>query len=161
MTRRIAMAALLAAVVVSGGSRGVRLAVDAQAPRAQPPLVIYSMYGRDLYQFYCASCHGRDARGPGPVAPALRVDPPDLTRLALRNGGVFPRERVAAIVEGRIDPPLQAHGPREMPVWGPIFRGLDADQAANHARIENIVRYLETLQVRYAMRIARDARDFP
>ena len=162
MIRRVATAALLAAIVVSGGSPGVPLAGDAQAPRPRPPLVIQSMYGRDLYGFYCASCHGRDARGSGPVAPALRADPPDLTRLALRNGGVFPRLRVEAIVDGRADPPLAAHGSREMPVWGPIFSGLDGDQAANRARIQNIVTYLETLQVRYAMRVAwGGARDFP
>lgn len=156
MSRRIAAAALLAAIVVSGGSHAGRLGGDAQARRATPPLVIHSQYGRDLYGFYCASCHGRDGRGGGPVAPTLHVDPPDLTRLAARNGGVFPRLRVEAIVDGRIDPPLATHGSREMPVWGPIFSGLDADEAANRVRIENIVLYLETLQVRYATRTVRE-----
>jgi hypothetical protein len=162
VTARIAAAALLAAIVVSGGSRAGRSAGDAQAPRPLPPLVTPSMYGRDLYEFYCASCHGRDGRGAGPVAPALRADPPDLTQLALRNGGVFPRVRVEAIVDGRVDPPMPAHGPREMPVWGPIFNGLDADVTANRVRIENIVMYLETLQARHAMRLAGGrVRDFP
>jgi cbb3-type cytochrome c oxidase subunit III len=163
MTRRIGAAALLAAVVLSGGSRGVRSAGDAQAPPVHPPLVLQSMYGRDLYEFYCAGCHGRDGRGAGPTAPALHVDPPDLTQIALRNGGVFPRLRIEAIVDGRVDPPLASHGTREMPVWGPIFSGLDGNGAANRVRIENIVRYLETFQARYATPIARgtDRRDFP
>jgi mono/diheme cytochrome c family protein len=119
-------------------------------PQVRPPLVIHSMSGRDLYEFYCASCHGRDGKGGGPVARALKSEPPDLTRLALQNGGVFPHARIEAIVEGRTDPPLATHGTREMPVWGPIFRGLDADAAANRERIANIVEYLRSLQVRFA-----------
>jgi TonB family protein len=129
----------------------------AQPPRTVPPLVIRSTYGRDLYEFYCASCHGRDAKGNGSVAAALKSQPSDLTRLALGNGGVFPRARIEAIVEGRADPPLVAHGSRVMPVWGPIFRGLDGDEAANRTRIQNIVAYLETLQVRYALPIVHGA----
>jgi cbb3-type cytochrome c oxidase subunit III len=114
-----------------------------------PPLVIPSLYGRDLYAFYCASCHGRDAKGEGPVAPALKAAPPDLTRLAIANGGVFPRARIEAIVSGRADPPMAVHGSREMPVWGPIFNGLDRNEAANRARIASIVDYLDSIQVRY------------
>lgn len=122
----------------------------AQDRRVRPPLVVHSMLGSDLYKFYCASCHGAGGRGDGPVAQTLKSDPPDLSRLALRNGGVFPRARVVAIIEGRSDPPLSVHGTREMPVWGPIFRGLDANDAANRTRIGNLVDYLQSLQVKYA-----------
>jgi mono/diheme cytochrome c family protein len=115
-----------------------------------PPLVIASTYGRDLYAFYCASCHGRDGKGEGPVASALKKAPPDLTMLSIHNGGVFPRARTQAIVIGDADPPLPAHGSREMPVWGPIFRGLDVNQAMNRQRIANILDFVESLQVRYA-----------
>jgi mono/diheme cytochrome c family protein len=126
-------------------------AIAAQQPSGGlPPLVITSMYGRDLYQFYCASCHGRDGKGSGPVAPALKAEPPDLTRLALANGGVFPRARIDAVITGRADPPLAVHGSREMPVWGPIFSGLDRDEAVNRVRLVNILDYLASLQVRYA-----------
>ena len=142
-------------MAIAGGSA----ALAAQAARGTPPhLAIASMYGRDLYEFYCASCHGKDGRGSGPVTPALRTEPPDLTRLSLHNGGVFPRARIEAIVEGRADPPLVAHGTREMPVWGPIFRGLDANEAVNHQRIANIVDYLQSLQVRYATLSQQDGR---
>jgi len=116
---------------------------------AIPSLVIPSLYGRDLYAFYCASCHGRDAKGEGPVSPALKAAPPDLTRIAIGNGGVFPRARIEAIVSGRADPPLPVHGTREMPVWGPIFDGLDRNESANRARIASIVDYLDSIQVRY------------
>ena len=139
------VAAIALVATVCGAVLGL-----AQTARPAPPLVIHSMYGRDLYEFYCASCHGKDGRGSGPVVPALRSEPPDLTRLTLHNGGVFPRARIEAIVDGRIDPPLVAHGTREMPVWGPIFRGLDGNETANRLRIANIVDYVQSLQVRYA-----------
>ena len=63
--------------------------------RAQPtpPPVIESMYGPDLYRHYCATCHGRDGKGNGPAAAALKVPPPDLTVLARRQKGVFPARR--------------------------------------------------------------------
>lgn len=146
MTRFLALAAGITVCGITGG------AIAAAPPdlQARPPLVIHSMLGSDLYEFYCASCHGRDGRGGGPVATTLKSEPPDLTRLALRNGGVFPRARVEAIIEGRSDPPLRVHGTRQMPVWGPIFRGLDANDAANRTRIGNLVDYVQSLQVKHA-----------
>ena len=112
---------------------------------AHPPLVISSMAGRDLYQFYCATCHGKDGKGSGPVVPALRQRPPDLTTMAARNGGTFPRDVALSLVTGGRELPA-AHGSREMPVWGPIFHALDANDTANRLRIENVVDYLGSLQ---------------
>jgi mono/diheme cytochrome c family protein len=112
-----------------------------------PPLVIKSMVGRELYDFYCATCHGREGKGGGPVAEALRVPPPDLTTIAARNRGVFPDARVEALVTGERDMPA-AHGSRDMPVWGPIFRGLDTHDRLNRIRIRNIVDYLASMQTR-------------
>ena len=112
-----------------------------------PPLVISSMYGRDLFEFYCASCHGRDGTGGGPVAPALRVTPPDLTMIAARNRGMFPRTRVEAFVTGAQEVPA-AHGSKEMPVWGPVFSGLDPNDKANRVRITNIVDYIASIQAK-------------
>lgn len=109
-------------------------------------LVIASMYGPDLFQFYCATCHGRDGKGAGPVVPTLRVVPPDLTTIALRNGGTFPKERVEALVAGGGDSPAIAHGSKEMPVWGPIFQALDPNDRMTSIRIANIVNYLESMQ---------------
>jgi len=45
--------------------------------------------GRDLFQRDCASCHGADTRGRGPVAVAQSVWPPDLSAplIAGRPGG--------------------------------------------------------------------------
>lgn len=111
-----------------------------------PPLALPSMSGRDLFEFYCASCHGPDGKGHGPAEQALKTPPPDLTSIAQRSGGMFPAARVEAIVTGTQDSPSPAHGSRVMPVWGPIFRSLDANDAANRVRIANIVGYLQSIQ---------------
>ncbi len=113
-----------------------------------PPLVIPSMDGRDLFTFYCASCHGVDGMGRGPVASALKTPPPDLTTLAQRGGDTFPAERVESFVTGKSERSTGAHGSKDMPVWGPIFRALDANDALNARRLANIVGYVESLQVR-------------
>jgi mono/diheme cytochrome c family protein len=110
------------------------------------PLVINSLVGRDLFQFYCATCHGRDGKGAGPVAAAIRTPPADLTEIARKNGGRFPRAGIVDFIEnGR---PLSTHGPQDMPVWGPIFRALDASDTRAKIRIDNLVSYLESLQAK-------------
>src|SRR5262245_24811899 len=87
------------------------------SPR-RPPLIIDSMAGHDTYSFYCASCHGARGKGDGPTASALEIKPPDLTLLARRRGGTFPRSDIEAFVRGG-GRPVPAHGSGEMPVWGP------------------------------------------
>lgn len=75
-----------------------------------------SYSGAELYQRFCASCHGYSGFGDGPVASQLKVSVPDLTRIAKRHGGVFPAEDVRRIIDGRSV--HMAHGTRTMPVWG-------------------------------------------
>ena len=43
--------------------------------------------GATLYQRHCATCHGVNADGNGPMRPALLLQPPSLNDLALRNDG--------------------------------------------------------------------------
>lgn len=97
-----------------------------------------------MYRAYCASCHGVEAHGDGPAAPALKTKVPDLTFIAKRNGGVFPADRVSNIISGD-ETPL-AHGSREMPIWGPIFHQVEADQDWGHVRLKNLSKYLESIQ---------------
>ena len=118
--------------------------------RPRPPLVIQSTVGRELYDFYCATCHGRDGKGHGPVAAALKTPPPDLTLLARRHDGVFPRQRVEAFVTNDGGVLLAAHGTSEMPVWGPVFRGLDPSDTLVKVRIANVVDYIGTIQAKPA-----------
>jgi mono/diheme cytochrome c family protein len=111
---------LLLVVIISAAAPLVR-----PAGQALPPLVIRSTAGQDLFAFYCATCHGRDGKGGGSVASALKVPPPDLTRLAQRHGGTFPRQQVEAFVTNGGSFLTPAHGSSDMPVWGPIFHALD------------------------------------
>lgn len=111
---------------------------------ATPPPLIESMYGPDLYRHYCATCHGRDARGNGPAAAALKVPPPDLTVLSRSRKGVFPEADVARVLHGVTG--VAAHGSSEMPVWGPIFRALDPSDARVKTRIASLVSYIASIQ---------------
>jgi mono/diheme cytochrome c family protein len=111
-----------------------------------PPLVIESVVGADVYTFYCASCHGRSGGGDGPVGEALKVPPPDLRLLARRNHGQFPRHRVEAFVTHGDGAAAPAHGPSEMPVWGPVFRGLGDTDTVAKVRVANLVEYLGSIQ---------------
>ena len=116
------------------------------AQRQQPPsILLESVDGSDSFQRYCATCHGRSGKGDGQVAAALKTRPADLTQLARRNDGLYPAERVRAVVAG-YGAALPAHGPTEMPVWGPIFRALDPSDVRVAIRIDNIVEYVGNLQ---------------
>ena len=103
--------------------------------------------GSEMYQSYCASCHGRGAKGDGPAAPALKTSPPDLTTLAARNDGKYPTARVTSILQGKES--LVAHGDQEMPVWGPVFLVVSGgSEGVVDLRIANLNRYLESLQAK-------------
>jgi mono/diheme cytochrome c family protein len=118
---------------------------SAQNPRQEA--VIDSLKGADLYKAYCAVCHGSDAKGNGPMSKSLKTTPPDLTRIAARNGGSFPLARVRRIISGT-EVLGAGHGTREMPVWGPIFSRVEADRDLGGVRIDNLARYLESLQAK-------------
>ena len=121
----------------------------AQNPKEQDQSarLINSLQGAELYKAYCAVCHGSDAKGNGPMSKSLRSAPPGLTRIAARNGGSFPLVRVRSVISG--EEALGAgHGTREMPVWGPIFSQVGQDQDFGRVRIDNLARYLESLQTK-------------
>jgi hypothetical protein len=44
------------------------------------------------------------------------------------------------------DDPVVAHGPREMPVWGPVFHQVEEDVDRGNVRIDNLVKYLASIQ---------------
>jgi len=136
---------LTATALVALGALAHGAAQDVhQSPN--PPLVVKSTYGADLYKFYCSNCHGVTAHGSGAVSP-LQLPAPDLTALARQNGGVFPRDRIrTSITFGPAASGRGAHGTKEMPVWGTVFRGLDKNDTMTAIRIENLVDYLVSVQ---------------
>jgi hypothetical protein len=127
---------LVAATLASG------IAGAASPVRAGDPT------GQALFQKRCASCHGVDAKGNGPVAQVLKVPTPDLTGISKRNDGAFPAARVVKIITFGED--MAAHGTRLMPVWGTIFsyEGGGQRRGALYSRraVVELKRYLETIQ---------------
>jgi mono/diheme cytochrome c family protein len=105
----------------------------------------YVPSGKVMYQQHCASCHGADAKGRGPLASVLITAPADLTLLAKRHGGKFPKEYVSSVLE--FGPGPTAHGSSDMPAWGPIFRYYDKqNERTVQQRIKNLCDYLASLQ---------------
>lgn len=101
--------------------------------------------GAQIFRSYCATCHGADGKGQGPVASALKHPPSDLTLISRHNGGRFPRDRVKAIIAGQ-EQSISAHGSREMPVWGPVFHEVERDQDWGEVRLENVTTFVQSLQ---------------
>ena len=137
---RIGLSPILLAAVACATARE-------EPPIADPDPMLVEV-GAELFVTYCASCHGVDALGDGPVAPALRAPLPDLTRIAERSGGVFPESSIAMKIDGRFD--LPAHGSREMPVWGARLAdempGFATGDEVARGRVASLVEYLRSLQ---------------
>ena len=104
--------------------------------------------GQETYMRFCASCHGEDGRGNGPVAVGLPITVPDLTTLQRRHGDEFPDNVTRRIIDGQDIVVL--HGTRYMPVWGYEFwveEGAD-EEARERVTIivDNLVDYLRSIQ---------------
>lgn len=98
---------------------------------------------KEMFDTYCATCHGVTGKGDGPAALALKKAPADLTRISARNGGKFPEVQVERHIRGVDEFP--AHGSRDMPIWGNLFKTIGSDQSAQ-LRVRNLVDYLESIQ---------------
>ena len=139
--QRSMMAALGAAWLLVGSA--AQLGAEEPDPRA--------VEGERLFVQYCASCHGADAKGNGPMAEELRRAPADLTTIASRRDGVFPDAQIAEVIDGRRR--VRGHGLRDMPVWGRRF-GQDAAASAadSHqnravrAQVLSLIAYLRSIQ---------------
>lgn len=139
---QLILALALAAVTLPG------FATQTQKPSTGeqiPPPLIRSLKGPDLFQAYCASCHGLDARGTGPAAPAMKTRVPDLTLLTKNYYGKFPADHVRKVILG--DAVMPAHGSREMPIWGPVFHHVERDMDWGEVRVTNLIEYLHSIQL--------------
>jgi mono/diheme cytochrome c family protein len=119
------------------------------APFASAPAEEISHYnGEQLYQRFCAACHGEGGEGDGPVAAFFKVTPPDLTTLARRRGGQYPADDVRRIIDGRDI--SGAHGTRTMPVWGMELFYADTGNPDKQQQVETLidrlVEYLRGIQ---------------
>lgn len=113
--------------------------------------------GRQEYMESCASCHGEDGKGHGPVASSLKQKVPDLSMLAKASAGVFPFARVYDVIDGR--QALSVHGPSNMPVWGKLYteealkygEGIAPPEELSsfaRGRIIALIGYIYTLQAK-------------
>jgi len=130
------------------------LTVAQQAPAQAAPTVKHvpitnapSNSGKDMYNSYCAVCHGTDGKGNGPAASAMKAAPTDLTTLAQKNAGKYPAAHVASVIRGQAS--LPSHGSEDMPVWGPLFSSISQGHEGQvQQRITNLVKYIESLQAK-------------
>lgn len=105
--------------------------------------------GKEMFNQYCAPCHGIDGKGNGPAASAMKAQPTDLTQLTRKHDGKFPANSVASVLRFGDGAGTGAHGSAQMPVWGPLFQSLDKfHDTVVQQRVANIVNYIETLQVK-------------
>lgn len=104
--------------------------------------------GHSLFVQYCASCHGREAQGNGPLAPILTTPPADLHMLSARHGAPLPKASLAEWIDGRRA--VRGHGPADMPVWGKRLTGSGppgpAAETLAKGELMLIVDYIESLQ---------------
>jgi mono/diheme cytochrome c family protein len=135
---KVVWAATAAALLLAVG-------VNAQAQVKRESIKpIEGVKGADTFKAYCAQCHGVSGRGDGPAAKALKMPPADLTTLTQRNKGQYPAANVKQVITGDQVP---AHGTREMPMWGPVFRSVE-DPSVTELRVVNLVKYIEEIQVK-------------
>lgn len=117
-----------------------------------------SDFGKREYMDRCAVCHGQSGKGDGGMIDILRTAPTDLTTLSRKNGGVFPFDRVYAVIDGR--QAVKGHGARDMPVWGKAY-STETVRAGEHygdmpytmemyvrARILSLIDYLNRIQLK-------------
>ena len=104
---------------------------------------------KEAFVQYCATCHGRDAKGNGPMAATLKKEPPNLTQLSKKNGGEFPAQHVLQTIDGQAE--MRSHGTRDMPVWGVKFKeeiqsGDAPGMTSARLTISVMAAYLELIQ---------------
>lgn len=112
--------------------------------------------GKNEYEMRCAMCHGAAGKGDGWLGKGLIKPPPSLRELKKNNKGVFPMQLVTDVIDGR--KAVGMHGPREMPVWGDVFRSEEkaasaarpgattSDEQMTRAKIRALATYVSNLQ---------------
>lgn len=114
--------------------------------------------GKREYESNCAVCHGYKGMGDGSYADLLKKPASNLAVLKKNNGGVFPFDRVYAVIDGR--EAVAGHGDRDMPVWGKDYSQQSVKAGEYYidvpydmemyvrSRILALIDYLNRLQVK-------------
>jgi mono/diheme cytochrome c family protein len=134
---------LFSAVTLTGG-----LSAQTTTTIKPVPLTFTSAAsGKEMFDRYCAVCHGPDGKGNGPAAPALKTPPANLTQLAAKESGKFPDDRVIGILSGKVE--VTAHGTSEMPMWGSLLKNLaNGDLKMANLRATNLAEYVKSIQAK-------------
>lgn len=108
--------------------------------------------GEEMFDAYCAACHGKDGKGDGPAAGEFKVPPTDLTTLAQSHGGKYPSAYVDQVLHNGVAE-AKAHGSADMPVWGELFGSIAHGGGPSASggteirqRVYNLNKYIESLQ---------------
>lgn len=144
MAKRVLQVSILGAVLLHFVAFAGYGQSQTKEVKKEPIGMTSAASGSEMFNSYCAPCHGKDARGNGPAATSLRNPPANLTQLAKKNNGKFPADHVATVLRNGVS---GAHGSSDMPVWGPLFSPVSGhDEAIVQMRITNLIHYLESLQ---------------
>lgn len=138
--------ALILAICACGSTAARAQDSDVYHPASEE----HPQSGKQDFMNHCAPCHGTDGKGNGPELKVLPdIHPSDLTSITLKNGGVFPRQKVVDMVDGR--KAIPSHKRFDMPFWGVNFQQEGKEftpesEAKAKARIDALVAYVESIQ---------------
>jgi len=124
---------------LAAAAAGLALAGFLAAPAGSE--VKADMNGAAVYAKFCTACHGPTGEGGGPLADTCKKPVPDLTTMAERNGGEFPRERVLTQLNDVTTKRLSG-----MPAMRLKFRELGTDQARTRIVFSRLADHVGTLQ---------------
>ncbi len=101
--------------------------------------------GKQAYLEDCSLCHGTGGKGDGPLERDLAKAPADLTTLAARYDGVYPRDYVMSTIDGLH---RQASFSADMPEFGAGDMGeiVMIGSTPIPARLLALANYIGTLQ---------------
>ena len=133
---RMAVVVVLSAWSLAGGFANAQTGAEFDRTAASR--------GSETFRVYCSSCHGREARGDGPLAIDLKVPPANLTLLSNNNDGEFPFDMIMETIQHGRD--VSGHGSQDMPAWGDAFEMTSQSEAEAKTRMEQVVQFLWSRQ---------------